>query len=497
MNNEIVLHEETKNDIEESQITFQMFVKEKRKNLSIRLYGAKHSKKTEAEEQPKRMLKTRELANMVGIKESMFPKILNMQKPTKERDCIIAICLELQLDSEETDEALRLYNGMRYLDTEIPREDELITILEDNSIADSPISIEAVNEHLEKCGYAPLSIINSRPSQKNVKTDKDCKYYKTMSKTKTVTDELIYGDRFNSLVTNYSPYRYKSYAEMTLVEKQGNRRYHLSCDPDGHCSMRDPKCNIQCFESPADSGEFEVYFTQLKADAKRELKNMLHILDNTKNYRSRISAGMKNDGFHVYAETFNYLIPELNEYYFMNMVGNNYCLSIFNESVFMSNYLSEQEYKKWYVKSKDLVPVAKYRSVEELDSAIKEVRLPNRIILQYRKKMFIQLKDDVDKLLDDICDKKVFVKNLNNFYDCPDMVCEFFKVKEEFDCSYVDEYEDIMVAGIDNHIFDLPDGNRVTITLQDLYDAFELGFCSIQEVCLIKHKYGSVRKVLD
>lgn len=40
-------------------------------------------------------IKTRELAQRVGINYEMFRKILNKTKPNQPRDCIIAICAAL------------------------------------------------------------------------------------------------------------------------------------------------------------------------------------------------------------------------------------------------------------------------------------------------------------------------------------------------------------------------------------------------------------------
>ena len=54
-------------------------------------------------------LSTNDLGKMIGIKYEMFRKILNQEKPTKKRDCIIAICVALQLLPGEIDEALGLY----------------------------------------------------------------------------------------------------------------------------------------------------------------------------------------------------------------------------------------------------------------------------------------------------------------------------------------------------------------------------------------------------
>lgn len=38
-----------------------------------------------------------DLGAIVGIDYEMFRKILNQQKPTKKRDCIIAICVALDM----------------------------------------------------------------------------------------------------------------------------------------------------------------------------------------------------------------------------------------------------------------------------------------------------------------------------------------------------------------------------------------------------------------
>ena len=47
-------------------------------------------------------VKTKELAQRVGINYEMFRKILNKAKPNQLRDCIIAICVALFLSEYET-----------------------------------------------------------------------------------------------------------------------------------------------------------------------------------------------------------------------------------------------------------------------------------------------------------------------------------------------------------------------------------------------------------
>ena len=53
-----------------------------------------------------------------------------------------------------------------------------------------------------------------------------------------------------------------------------------------------------------------------------------------------------------------------------------------------------------------------------------------------------------------------------------------------------------MFANESEHIFCKDYGN-VLITLKDLYCAFELGFNTIEEICFVKAKLGSVESVLQ
>lgn len=69
-------------------------------------------KRTDHNETNGTELSTEALGEMLGISYEMFRKILNQQKPTKKRDCIIAICAALNLAPDEVDLALNLYNYM-------------------------------------------------------------------------------------------------------------------------------------------------------------------------------------------------------------------------------------------------------------------------------------------------------------------------------------------------------------------------------------------------
>ena len=114
--NKIQLNQQTTNLEQTKQEKFADYIKEKRKEI-ISPSG-------------KKRLKTRELAESLDINYEQFRKILNMNKPTKKRDCIIAICAILRLDIDDTNKALKLYQYMPILNEKNPRDELLIEILD-------------------------------------------------------------------------------------------------------------------------------------------------------------------------------------------------------------------------------------------------------------------------------------------------------------------------------------------------------------------------------
>ena len=197
-NNDILLREKSITVDGADQISFSNYIKEKRK--------------LETSPSGKKNLSTRELAERLDIDYEQFRKILNMNKPTKKRDCIIAICAALRLNSEETDEALILYQYMPVLDPNNPRDDLLIEILEEQF--SNPLTISAINQRLVRNGYPELDIIDHRPSIKPASEKNDAPYKLLKKQARTFSDDLIFGDQYYSLDSEYSLYRYRCIAEM-------------------------------------------------------------------------------------------------------------------------------------------------------------------------------------------------------------------------------------------------------------------------------------------
>ncbi len=453
----------------------------------------KEKRKLEASPSGKKYITTRELAERLGIDYELFRKILNKNKPTKKRDCIIAICAALRLNSDETNEALVLYQYMPILDTSNPRDDLLIDILEEQLF--NRLTIDKINQRLIRNGFPELDIIDHRTSVKPA-SEQDGAPFKLLKKqVQTFADDLFFGDQYDSLDTEYNINRYRCVAEMWLGDREQRRVYHLSADAHNGYFIEEHGAaglEIKSCKSSDDSGIFKDYFLELEAMANHELKKMLCILNDTKNYQTRISAGIGDDVFHVYAETYNYTVPELNEYYLFEYKNGSPLFSVFKNSEFMHCHLGTDEYTRIYGKRQNSL-TAQYNSIEQLLSDHDQV---NTDLLRCRSHYFKKLQNQADALISDIKAGKKHIRHLDYIYDDRDRVCTFFDVEEEFECVLDGEYGDMMYAGKRSADFRFDDCGVVSITIEDLYKAFELGFNNIREICRVKKKLGSIEAII-
>ncbi len=458
--------------------SFSKFIKDRRKDVESK--------------SGKIGITTRELAEKIGIDYEQFRKILNKQKMTKKRDCIIAICAMLELDSFKTNDALILYNHFPCLDTLNERDDLLITILEEQ--LSKPQTIKEINERLNREGFDELDIIDHRSSgtKKNNKT-KQSPFIVRKKRVRNYANELILGDPYNSLDSEYSISRYYCVAEMILDDTRDKKSYLLSSDTTQNYDIKFGQgIKSKHFEKPEDSGEFLDYFIELEALANREKKNLLSTLNDTKNYHTRKSVAIRDDSLYVYAETFNYSVPEMNEYYLFEYKNGMPLFSVYHTSEFMRCYLSDEEYFLAYGhRPQELV--VQYKSLDEL--TCNSTRTINTdFIMRSRKRNFIMLQQQADSLILALKEKKIYVRCLNYCFDSNDWVCKFFGVDKEFECE-VDE--DIMVARKDSVDFKFDDCGTVNISLSDLYEAFEYGFHNINEICRVKKKLGSIGNIIN
>jgi len=106
-----------------------------------------------------------DIACALGLSTKVFQEILNGRRSGPDRrDLVIALCAELGLDAEETDEALKKYPGyLRRLSEDDARDRAIKDFL--NAGFDTEISYNALNSFLCEVGHAGLKIRYRSPSQ--------------------------------------------------------------------------------------------------------------------------------------------------------------------------------------------------------------------------------------------------------------------------------------------------------------------------------------------
>ena len=441
-------------------------------------------------------IKTRQLASLFNIDYEYFRKIINRSKPTQKRDLIIAICAVLKMDIDQTNIGLELYY-MEPLNCDNRRDDEIMSLLEEYSVEDSPaLTIETINNTLSDAGYPELDLVSHREK----KLGASFFPFKLLSKIQiqTYADEIIYGDPYGSLKTEYRPQKYRCNAKCILEDKETGSRCLLCASTTGNYTLRsknkDGKESFHSFSALNESGRFKPAFSLLKQESHKELKSLLEVLHDTKNYGVRVSANIKNDKFHAFAETFNYQMPEFSEYYLVEHLGSTTLFYVFSSSEFMRHYLSHDDYRKTY-NNQPAITIAKYSSLEEVDEIIKISSFTEKQKLTVRKRYFVSLQNELKKMTDEIKEGKCFVRNLD-YYDTKDSVCKFFSVESEYNCVTDSFDSSIIVAQKKSADFNYYDVGPITITLPELHRAFELGFNDIHEICRVKAKLGSIERIL-
>lgn len=439
-------------------------------------------------------ISTRKLAEMLGIKYEMFRKILNREKPTKKRDFIIALGVVLHMSHWQVDEALNLYQYMPSLDDQIPRESFIKAMLD----KDVSFTISEMNTLLADVGFSELDIYDGRQEKKEGVFDIKRPYKVLENKVKTmISAEYCYGDQYNSLCTTYDPYRCKSVGDMILSDVRSGKIVRLVSRTDGYMSAQSYDTDMLPieFKSVSETGEYKEYFAELKNAVYKERRRLLDILNDTKNYRRRVSAKLISDSVRVFAEEFNFIIPEMNEYYVLVYASGEYKLYVYERSMFMAYYLSKDAYDSFYG-SNDVKEKEVYESLEQLEDLMKGVNGNSEegIRFRMRKNAFIKMKSDVDELYRKIKSREEFIQNRAYIFDNSYDVLRYYKLEDAFGCVY-DEFGDITDSKVEVE-FLVQDGTSVTVTLEDIFRAFELGFDGIDEICRIKHKYGSIEAVL-
>ncbi len=422
------------------------------------------------------------LAEIIGIDLSALTKIINGLQRTKKRDLIIALCVALELSYDETNQALKLY-GMAPLNSNDRRD-----LLIGQALRDK-LSVTALNTALDKHGFPVLNI------QRSVKEEEE-PYYPLSSTdyeevSIRVTPYCVAGDDADRDLNNrYRPENFDYHGEMVIREKKENGvSYRISLDIGAGyvISIQDgddwkPIFSDEHIEQDVrgigecDDIDLLDAVTRLKEYVDRRAEYVVEMCDDTRNYSSRFNAVNDNGTLLLYGETFNYDSPELCEYLQLEASSTGCVFTVSNSSHFLNRYLGEERWRQFY--QKKLSPVTHtFRSLEEVMNS------------EWKKRFQILLDSALD-LLQQLREKKLFIYNIRAWFDF-DLLMKTFHAEEAFECYWPEDCPE-MAPGKDYIIGS--DGNPVTV--DDLFRAAELGITSIDELCDVRTRYGSLENFI-
>lgn len=399
----------------------------------------------------------------------------------------------LQADTSDTNDGLYYYD-MEELNDYDPRDEMLMDILDEQT--QCFLTIDEINQKLSGKFFPELDIIDHRKKKDIIKPEYPFRVIKTSVECRT--DELIYGDPYDSLDTAYKRLC-RIYAFMWL-DDNGRKGYELCAEPDGFLSCTEYPMRGEWYhkyDSPENSGIFKNCFIELQRRAMAEKKRIAEPLNDTRNYHERISAKVIKNELHVFYETYNYTVPELGEYYLMNYVNGEYTLYVSHKSRFMRYYLSEQEYLDLFGKISDKYD-KHYSSGEQIESAIASASTDRKEIIRLRVRAYRNAQDKINSLIDRLRSGKAHIRNLKEIYDNELDVLSYYKVDEAYQCSYDPEYGEIDGVGLDKVSFSIPGDMQVELSVDDLCAGFKIGLSTIEEVgtFLMTHKTFDLAELL-
>lgn len=438
----------------------------------------------------------KQLSKSIGINEQKLRKFYYQIRPITKRDYVIAICAGLGLGPLDTNNAIKIINknfdSISEPDTEeLTKEKVLFDLLDNAYYERRSVSIKEINGALQRSGFDCLDIPESKLNQ-------------SLTNDFEIVQSHVYMDDeiplYNSIESEYDFYEDRFYGEMEIKKKNNGPhyllRFHYKNSYELFAFDSDRTYNYfsrKAFNSLESTGEYAPYFSDLKNSVSSYVKRMKETLDDTKNYKERISANIVDNKLHIFMETFNYAYPEFNEYYLVEKIGDTYSFTVSNESLFMKLYRKEDIRKKKVVTCYDL---------DLLEKQIKERE--DVTVLRYyknRKKLrsFIEMKNRIDQYKKDLKDKKINIRD-PEIIDSQDesFLCEVFKVEKEFDCAvdYSTEYWEY-VPRKNKATIVLNNGDRLDISLDMLREAFVLGFNSIEEINSFLKKHNAFEEIFE
>lgn len=445
-----------------------------------------------------------ELSESMGIKWTSLHKVLNLsRKETATRDYIIAVCSQLRLNDEETNKALNLYGfpvlvGNTFKDGEIEkyfaRDDLLINILYD--IENEKDTIDEINLKLMSANFPKLNI----PGRIEKNTIEPPYIISDIKNRLYVSSS--YFDQYNSLETVNSIDTYTCYSYMFIKRKEDEAVFKLVYKRNSKYSIYKVEkgeldyLSVKHFKKPTESNEYKPYFSMLKSSNNVAIKNLKSKLNDTKNFKERISASFVNNQLRVFTEAYNFSLPELNEYLFVNYSDGKYEYKLYEDSMFLKYSLKEEKYIHEF-KAKNIEPEFETNNFDEIEKKYLEYSLKKHDVGEYIVKDIVaqyqKLKTNLESFISYIKNKKRYIRNARYIFEenIEYNICCYMGLVDFFNFDLVDsEYG---IYELVSHEFSYKD---VIITFDDVENAFELGMDGIDEIYAAKKKYESIENIL-
>lgn len=425
------------------------------------------------------------LAEILGMDVSTLTKIINGSQATRKRDVIIGACFALQLTESEANLALNLY-PMAPLNPYNLRDLVIIHALRDG------LSVSQLNDVLSNHHMPKLNLLRGD------KKSEDRSFYYPFNSTAyeevsiDIRPYCIDGDSSNaSLHERYHPDRFDYESKMIVQSKTTpSMKYRITLDSGGdydiflltdngeeHLYSDNYLHRRYLHTQECDDAGLLNEITKLKEYTDRKARYVYQACGDTRNFRTRLNATNDHGQLVVYGETFGCDAPELCEYFQIEVSPNSHVFTVSDTSRFMERYLGEDAWMKLYGVPLSH-PTQKYTSLDEIDN--------NRW-----RKQFTNLLDSARDLLVQLQQRELFLFNAREWIEI-DQLMHMFKVEEEFDCYQPDD-EPYDAVPRKNQILG-PDGKQITV--DDLYRAAELDIGTIDELCSIRTRYGSLEGFL-
>ena len=423
---------------------------------------------------------------MIGIDSSTLTKIINGSQATRKRDIIIALCLALQLSKKDADQALNLY-PMAPLNPHNLRDLVIIQALYDK------VSVMELNEILAAHGFPQLNIL--RGDRKNGERA----FFVPLNSTtyeKVSMQVLPYcvggDDSKRSLHERYRPDQYDFRSEMIIREKGKDGPYHRISwehyglyeieiqEGDGWILQYSNDHLRQKYEDarPCEDTELLNEITKLKEYTDRKAEYVRSMYKDTRNYETRFDAVNDHGKLVIYGERFGFDAPELSEYFQLEVSSDGCLFTVTDVSRFLERYIGSKEWTKLY----GIMSPSVLQSFSTLDE------VPSR----RWQAQFQTLLDSARELLDQIRKRKLFLFNARAWIEIDELM-RIFHVEEAFECYHPNDLPYDIIPKKDQIMG--PDG--LPITVDDLYRAAELDILSLEELCTIRTRYGSLEQFLQ